>query len=149
LRERSGSTPAELHICSAGVEPDRSLKNVVWHGHVPNDQLRNELLPTMDIFVFPTQHDMSPWAVIEAASAGLPVVATKIGAIPDMVIDGVSGFLFDKGDWAGITAAVRMLISGAEMRRKMGAAAREHMRTVYNPDEQFPGLLDRLKQRGR
>jgi glycosyltransferase involved in cell wall biosynthesis len=136
---------AELHICSGGVEPDRSLKNVFWHGNVPNETLRNELLPTMDIFVFPTQHDMSPWAVIEAASAGLPVVSTKIGAIPDLVQDGVSGFLYEKGDWQGITAAIKMLISSQEMRQKMGATAREHMRTHYNPHHQFPALLNRLK----
>ncbi len=145
LHQQKLADRAELHICSAGVEPDRALKNVIWHGNVPNDTLRNELLPAMDLFVFPTQHDMSPWAVIEAASAGLPIVATKMGAIPDMVLDGVSGFLFDRGDWAGITAAVKMLISDSTMRQKMGAAAREHMRAHYNPDEQFPSLLNRLK----
>ncbi|HEX8523539.1 MAG TPA: glycosyltransferase family 4 protein [Tepidisphaeraceae bacterium] len=146
LHQEQLSQTAELHICSGGVEPDRSLRNVVWHGNVPNDRLRNELLPTMDLFVFPTQHDMSPWAVIEAASAGLPVVSTRIGAIPDMVDDGKSGCLFETNDWDGIAAAVKMLIGRPEMRYSMGIAARELMRVNYNPDEQFPALLNRLKK---
>ena len=141
LRDR-----AELHVCSGGVEPDRSLINVTWHGNVPNETLRNELLPTMDLFVFPTRHDMSPWAVIEAASAGLPVVATRIGAIPDMVVDGVTGLLCDPGDDTGLERALQMLLNSADLRYRMGVAAREHVRVHYDPNQQFPALLTRLRQ---
>jgi glycosyltransferase involved in cell wall biosynthesis len=137
---------AELHIFSGGALPDHSARNVVWHGGVPNETLRNEILPTMDLFVFPTRHDMSPWAVIEAAGAGLPIVSTKIGAIPEMVKDQESGFLCDVNDWESITLATDRLLADAALRDCMGRAARQHMQSNYNPNQEFPGLMTRLKQ---
>ena len=55
----------------------------------------------MDVFVLPTTFDMSPWAVLEAAAAGLPVVSTRLAAIPEMIVDRQTGLLIDRDDGAG------------------------------------------------
>lgn len=145
LHQQRFADRAELHIFSGGATPDPSAKNVIFHGSVPNQELREEFLPTMDLFVFPTKHDMSPWAVIEAACAGLPIISTRIGAIPDMVVDNVTGMLINPNDWSALGDAMERLITDPTLRETMGAAAKEYMQQNYNPDTQFPSLLNRLK----
>lgn len=139
---------AELHICSGRARPDNSLRNVVWHGAVPNDRLRGELLPTMDIFVLPTRNDMHPWAVLEAAATGLPVVSSRLAGIPEMVLDGHTGWLCPVGDWTAVGDATERLVADAPLREQMGRNARAHIEANYNPDLQFGGLIERLKALG-
>src|SRR5207302_598795 len=64
---------AELHIFTAQSRPRGELPGVVWHQRVDNRVLVSEHLKAMDFFVLPTASDMSPFAVSEAVSAGLPV----------------------------------------------------------------------------
>jgi len=56
-----------------------------------------ELLAASDIFIFPSLWEGLPMSIIEAQAAGLPVIASPVGGIPDMVIDGVTGYLVDTG----------------------------------------------------
>lgn len=144
MHQRALAGRAELHVFSGRATPDASARNVVWHGGVSRDRLLREFLPTMDVFVMPTRNDMHPWAMLEAAAAGLPVVSTRLAAIPDIVRDGETGILCAKADWGAFERAIATLIDDEPLRWRMGLAAREHVRTNYEPDAQFNGLLDRI-----
>lgn|GEM_PF-544246 len=102
-----------------------------------SERLR-ELYAEADVFALPTHADAVPWAVLEAMAAGLPVVASGVGAIPEMLGD--SGETVPPGDPEALAAALRRL-SDPERRRAMGAAARERVHENYDNALQTPRIL--------
>lgn len=149
LHQERFAEVAELHVCSGKARVDRSCRNVRWHGRVERERLLQELLPGMDVFVLPTRSDMAPWAIMEAAGAALPVVATRVGGIGELVRDGVSGLLCESEDWRAFGDLVQRLIDDDELRWRMGEAGRRHIASHYDPDVHFGGLLERLKAMAR
>ena len=135
----------QLHVCSGKVTPDHAARNVVWHGAVEHKRLMGEILPRMDALILPTRNDMHPWAVLEAASVGLPVISTRISGIPEMVRDDESGILCAPDDWEGYARAALKLADNPELCERMGRAAREHVTRKYDPDATYQGLVERLK----
>lgn len=79
--------------------------------------------------------------VIEAFAHGLPVVASRIGALAELVEDGVTGLLFAPGDEAGLAASVRRLLENPEEARRMGENARAVFAERYTPERNYPQLL--------
>ncbi len=77
-----------------------------------------------DVFVMPSRSETLGLVVLEAMSAGRPVVAARAGGIPEMIHDGVSGFLFD--DEAPAISAFQALLQSPDYRQRIGLAAREH-----------------------
>jgi len=65
------------------------------------------------------------WMIAEAMAHGKPVVATRVGGIPELIADGVSGYLVDRGDAEAASARVLELLSDPKLRAAMGQAARE------------------------
>ena len=84
-----------------------------------------EILRASDIFVLSTNWEGLPRSVIEAMMAGLPVVATHVGGVPELVEDGVTGFLVPPKDPQALAEALRKLIDDPELRKRMGQAGRE------------------------
>ncbi|MCS4275676.1 glycosyltransferase involved in cell wall biosynthesis [Mycetocola sp. BIGb0189] len=68
--------------------------------------------------------EAQPLTIIEAMACGIPVVAFRVGGIPDLIEDGVTGFLVDAGDTATFEARVRTLLNDAVLRERMARAAR-------------------------
>ncbi len=144
IHQQRFANSAELHIVSSSPPPRGCLTNVIWHGRVDRDVLTTELLPTMDLFVLPTRMDMAPWVVLEAAAAGLPVIATRLAAIPEMVIDGESGILPLRGSLDAFAQAIDTLVRDPSMRLRMGQRGREHVRANYNAAVVYRDYLDTL-----
>jgi glycosyltransferase involved in cell wall biosynthesis len=142
IHQRSLVDKAELHIVCRSA-PQTPLPDVVLHGRVPWEQLM-ELIQQMDIFCNPTRMDMSPWSVVEAITAGLPVVSTKMSAIPEMVLDRQTGFLCPKNDEPAVEAALLKLVENPELRAQMSTAARKHAKENYDADRVYNALMDRL-----
>jgi glycosyltransferase involved in cell wall biosynthesis len=84
-----------------------------------------ELLSACDIFALASDWEGSPLAVMEAMAAGLPVVATAVGGVPELVEDGVTGILAPRGDLQALGSALETLAGNPRLRREMGDAARE------------------------
>lgn len=83
------------------------------------DDVRS-LLHEIDIFVLPSHSEGLPNVALEAFACRKPVVATRVGGTPEVVSDGVSGFLISEGNMEGLGEAVLKLGGNAEMRKQMG-----------------------------
>lgn len=95
-------------------------------GFVPHESM-GSYLSRMDVFVLPSLSEGCPNVLLEAMAAARPIVATKTGAIPEIIRDRESGFLVDAGDAAQIAGAVRYLLDRPEEAQKMGRAAYERI----------------------
>lgn len=135
---------AELHIVSSDPDAAGERPGVVFHGRMPNEKLLGEFLPGMDVMCLPTSSDMSPLVLIEAAAAGLPAVASRLGAIPEIVLDGETGILVDPGNEAGFLEALLRLRAEPGLRREMGQRAWDLARRKFDADVNYTAMIDRL-----
>ena len=71
-------------------------------------------------------------SILEAMAAGLPIVSTPVGGIPEAVTDGVEGFLVTPGDIPALTARLRQLLMDEALRQQIGRAAREKISTTFS-----------------
>jgi glycosyltransferase involved in cell wall biosynthesis len=91
-----------------------------------------ELLPGIDLLVHPADREGLGVALLEAASAGVPVVACAVGGVPDVVVDGETGVLVPRDDAAALRAALARLLGAPDERRRLGAAARRHVERRFD-----------------
>jgi len=89
-------------------------------------------LAAMDLYLISSSFEGLPVALLEAMAAGLPVVATAVGGIPEVVEPGVSGRLVQDGDVAGLAEAAIALAGAPELRARMGAAGRERVTASFS-----------------
>jgi glycosyltransferase involved in cell wall biosynthesis len=82
------------------------------------------LLASAGIFVLPSYNEGLPVAVLEAMATGVCVVTTRVGAVPDLGIDGDSGFLVDPGDVENLADRLAILVGDADLRRRFGRNGR-------------------------
>lgn len=86
---------------------------------------KREAFAAHDIFLNTNRIDNMPVSVIEAAAAGLPVVATRVGGIPYLLEDGETALLVDDGDAAGMATAVTRLLQEPDLSARLSANGRE------------------------
>lgn len=87
----------------------------------------SELLEASDAFLLTSRYEGISVAVLEAMRAGLPIIATRVGGIPETVRDGDTGLLAGPDDLEGIARAIGALAASAERRRELGRRGREFM----------------------
>jgi O-antigen/teichoic acid export membrane protein/glycosyltransferase involved in cell wall biosynthesis len=98
-----------------------------------------------DLFVLPTYAEGTPISMLEAMAAGLPVVSTPVGGIPDVVEDGVEGYIVKAGDVEALADRLARLIKDPEQCRRMGQLAQDKVRP-FNWDVVLPQLEKELRQ---
>ena len=124
----SGGNELELHIYGAGssqiVEKLQKEKKVHYHGKVDNNTLRNALF-LYDIFVFPSLHESEghPGVIIEALMAGLPIIASDLSGVREIVEPMKNGILFETGNVDRLSEAMQELVENKELRKRLGAGA--------------------------
>jgi glycosyltransferase involved in cell wall biosynthesis len=96
-----------------------------------------------DVFVLPSGNEGTPVTAIEALAGGCPVVATRVGGVPDVVTDGEDGFLVEPGDVEGLAERLALLANDPALRAAMGGAGRDRMRSRYAVDRLIDDI-DRL-----
>ena len=134
----AGEQPAYLALVGEGELRDkleaqaRSLgleERVIFTGA---RQDADRLLQVADIYAQPSLREGLSIAMLEAMAAGLPVVASEVGAAGDVLTDGESGLLVPPGDEGVLIAALEDLLADAEKRARLGAAARERVAAEYS-----------------
>jgi glycosyltransferase involved in cell wall biosynthesis len=100
------------------------------------------VLAACDAFVHPTYIDALPTVLAEAAAAGLPMVASRVGGVPEMCIDGRNGLLIPPGDEAELAASCLRLLREPGLAERMGGQGREVARERYDIRTQAARLCD-------
>jgi glycosyltransferase involved in cell wall biosynthesis len=106
-------------------------------GHVRFENHRSDigaLLQTADIFVLPSLSEARPRSVIEAMSAGVPVVASATGGLPSLITHERTGLLVPPGNVDHLAGALNRLIQSAALRKRLGDAGRDAMEQQCRPD---------------
>jgi glycosyltransferase involved in cell wall biosynthesis len=93
------------------------------------------LVATSAVFVLPSRTEASPVAVLEAMAASIPVVATDVGSVSELVIDGETGLLVQPDDADALAAAIRRLLDDEQLRRRLGRRGRQLAMLRFQPDE--------------
>jgi glycosyltransferase involved in cell wall biosynthesis len=91
-----------------------------------------DVLAAFDVAVSSSDWEGTPLSVLEYMAAGLPVVATAVGGVPDLITSGVNGLLVERGDWRGLAAAVSRLLQDREAAAAMGGRGRERQRRDFD-----------------
>ena len=154
MERKGGNTLLRLHqqylrqVCDLVlVTHDRvpDLPGVqVVNDLVSGDDRLWDILAAADLMCFPSGMDQAPNVILEAGAAGLPVVASTVGSIPEMVVDGETGLLVEHGDDDALLAALRLLLADGVRRREMGAAAHARIAESFDIRTTAARLTDLL-----
>jgi len=109
-------------------------------GPLPN-QLIPDVMRESSVFCLPSYGEGTPVSVMEAMSCALPIVATRVGGIPDIVAHNQTGLLVDKGDIQGLAAAIILLLSKPAERTRLSHAARKFAWEHFNGEKSADCLV--------
>jgi len=129
----------DAYLCLVGDGPDREhleryahelgvIKRCLFVGY--QDDV-SRYYNAFDVLILPSVNEGTPVSVIEALAAGRPAVATRVGGVPDVVRDGVDGFLVAPGDADALAERLAELAADPERRARMGAAGRARVLERY------------------
>ncbi len=111
------------------------LRTRAWcehHGFVDREKLKSWLREST-LLALPSLEDNCPMTVLEAAAAGVPVVAANVGGVPDLIVDGKTGWLCDPLDAASMVGAVEKILSQPDLSRELAAEASRSARARFYP----------------
>ena len=131
----------ELAVDRAGLERVRFV------GTVPDARV---VYDGLDVLVSASDSEGLPNVVLEAAAAGLPIVATAAGGTPEIVIDGETGLLSTVGDVEGLGRALIRVLEDPDLGPRLGRAAREHVARSFGLDRfiaETAALYEEMAQR--
>jgi N-acetyl-alpha-D-glucosaminyl L-malate synthase BshA len=138
---------ARLVMCGDGperAEAERLARelgvanDVLFVGSVPNIR---DYLSVADAFLLPSESESFGLAALEAMACEVPVIASRVGGLPEVVTHGETGFLVEVGDTEMMAQCVTELFSDTEKRRAMGARARQQAVARFNTDRVIPQYI--------
>ncbi|GAC1599339.1 MAG: glycosyltransferase family 4 protein [Acidimicrobiales bacterium] len=137
----------ELDIVTADAvhAPDRIR---VHRGLGPGDPELLRLYGNADIFVLPTKADTWGHAVVEAMASGLPVITSAVGALPEIVGDGVEGLIVVPGDRHALTQAMLSLVEDPAQRARLGGGGRRRAVAEFDASVNLNNFVDAVVRAG-
>lgn len=148
LLEAMKSNPSiQLKVVGDGAEEknlhdfkeEQALHNVEFMGKKSKEEVLN-LIRDADFLVCPSEwYEVLGFTVVEAMLMGKPVIGANIGAIPEMVIPGQTGLLFEPGNGTELSEKIRSLYNGNEL-EFLGDNAKKHIGTIIDPERHFEAL---------
>lgn len=135
----SGELRSQLEALTQqlGLMRHISFAGAIEHRRIP------EFLADVDIFVMPSIWEAFGVAAVEAQAMGIPVVATNVGGIPKVVLDGETGILVEPRNSEQLAQAILTLIEDPALRRQMGERGRKHVLANYRWEDNA-ALMERL-----
>ena len=136
-----GEERAALQAVAARLDLDHRVRFIGWRTDVP------QLLGCADLFVLPSLEDGLPAVLAEAMASGLPIVASAVGGVPEMIEHEGNGLLVPAGDADSLAAACDQLIASPRRRRAMAERGRQLAAERFAIDVQvarLAGLYDQL-----
>jgi len=148
----ASSEHSDMHLLLAGNGPllpalkRRSPTNANFVGWLGKQQL-SSFYQNARFIVVPSQW-FEPFCLVaaEAMSYGLPVIASKIGALPELVDDGVTGLLFAPGNSLELASKMKLLWDNSDLCEKMGQAGREKVIREYSENAYYKRLISAYKK---
>lgn len=120
---------------------DNNLDNVKFLGHLSGDKLKRVVDGAVAVVVPSEWYEVFGLVIVEAYAAGKPVVASRIGGIPELVRDGVTGLLFEPANADELAEGMNRLVRNPNMATEMGREARELAEECYSPDAHYEMLI--------
>lgn len=137
----SGAAKLSL-VTRTKIAPQEGV--TVYENMQPNSPELIALFQSCDVLVLPTQADTFGIVAVEASAAGLPVLMTDVGGVRDIVVDGETGFLLPPDDVDVLTERLRYLVAHADVRRRMGMAARAQAVAKFDASKNGKKVADIL-----
>ncbi len=104
-----------------------------------------DILPVCDAFALTSDNEAAPVSIMEAMACGLPVVATRVGSVPEMVEPNRTGYLFGTGDLQTATSQMTQLLSDKELRQQMGERGRDKVVRCGSLTSMVNGYMDLIE----
>jgi glycosyltransferase involved in cell wall biosynthesis len=137
---------AELILVTRGnVRSEEGVR--VYHNIQANSEALHALYRSSDLFALPTRADCFSLVCMEAQAAGLPTVSTRVGGIPDVIEDGVTGYLLAAGDTAALGDTLESLVLDATRRRAMSEKSRAAAIRNFDGHENARRLFEFVRSR--
>lgn len=149
------STYPNLHLIIAGDGPKRQIlqkqiDNLGIQSHVHFLGVRSDIADLMcsgDVFVLPSLYEGLPNVVLEAMASSVPIVASDVGGVSELVINEKTGFLFEAKNTAQLKESLEKLLTSKKRRKTMGRNCRTRIENYFSIDfeiERFEDLYSRL-----
>lgn len=135
-----------FHIVTKSFAGTAGPNVEVYRGMQANSPELRALYAKADLFVLPTRADLSPAVLCEAMAFGIPVVATGVGGLDEIVEEGRTGFIVPVDDEEAFAARVRSLAASPELRERMGRAARTRVEAHYDIRKNAGVIIDHMKR---
>jgi spore coat protein SA len=121
--------------------PPHLRGNVEFLGHIPHEQL-TQYYGQADILVNPSLSESFGMALVEAMERGIPVIGTKVGGMPEIIVTETTGFLVEPGDVQALANAIIQLFSDDRLREQLGNAARTRVVQKFSWDRITQNIIE-------
>lgn len=138
--------PSIRFVFAGGLEPGiteeviqqatvaEGVEDIVSYPGLVTGNAKLNFLKNANIFILPSYNENLPVSILEGMAMGLPIVATKIAGIPEIVQEGCNGYLINPGDFNALAECILRLAADSDLRQKMGRANFERVKIEYHPE---------------
>ncbi len=124
------------YLVNGAGDPDR----LIWLGHIPTDELAG-WYRRASVFVMPSFYETFGIACLEAMAHGLPVVASRVGGLPEVIEDGISGILVPPGEPNALAGVIAVLLKDPILRQRLGTAGCQRVADNFAPNRVVSDML--------